>query len=113
MTATVTYSFKSNILQSFKSDVIGGTDNYYLAIGRSDVWNGTDTPPVIADSDISSFEFVQKTRHSLMSYKQVFGCSLVVPRVDWTSGTIYEAYTDLVSEIDVANDPYYVMNDNL
>jgi hypothetical protein len=113
MTATVTYSFKSNLLQSLKTNVLDGQDNYYLAIGRSDVWNATDTPPVTSDSDIAAFSFVQTTRHSLMSYKRVFGASLVIPRVNWTSGTTYYAYSDQLSEINVAANPYYVMNDNL
>lgn len=113
MTATVTYSFKSNLLQSLKTNVLDGQDNYYLAIGRSDVWNATDTPPVTADSDIAAFSFVQTTRHSLMSYKKVFGSSLVIPRVNWTSETTYYAYSDQLSEINVSVNPYYVMNDNL
>lgn len=113
MTATVTYTFKSSLLQSLKSNVMSGSDKYYIAIGRSNVWNSTDTPPVTADSDISSLDFIQKSRHPLIAYKKVFSSSLVVPRIDWTSGTIYEAYTDLNSNIDLTTKPYYVMNDNL
>lgn len=113
MTATVTYTFKSSLLQSLKSNVMSGSDKYYIAIGRSDVWNSTDTPPVTADSDISSLDFIQKSRHPLIAYKKVFSSALVIPRIDWTSGTIYDAYTDLNSNINLTTNPYYVMNDNL
>lgn len=114
MTAAITNTFKSSIIKTLIEDLGGGAENnYYIALGKSDPWSVSDTPPAIADSDISSLSFVQDARYRLQSYKIVESSTLVVPRINWVEGTIYYGYDDITDEVNTSINPYYVMNENL
>ena len=45
------------------------SDNFYLAIGKSEPYQPGfgDTPPVTADSDVSSLSYERKTRNALQT----------------------------------------------
>ena len=116
MTAAITSSFKNSLLTALSDAVNDADDNYYIGIGRAHDWNDSDVAPIRdleGDSDISSISFLNKVRNSLQSYKIVESNSLVLPRVNWVSSTIYYPYTDTATEVDVSTNPYYVMNQNL
>lgn len=116
MTAAITSSFKNSLLTALSDAVNDADDNYYIGIGRAHDWNDSDVAPIRdleGDSDISSISFLNKVRNSLQSYKIVESNSLVLPRVNWVSNTIYYPYTDTATEVDVSTNPYYVMNQNL
>jgi hypothetical protein len=109
MTAAITDAYKKVSLTALKSDV-DGPNNYYMVLGNSIDWNALDSAPGSQDSDISSSVFVRHARDGFQSYKVVESVSLVIPRVDWTFGTIYEEYDDLILGNDTA---FYVMNEDL
>lgn len=80
--------------------------NLYVAIGRSNDWDSSDTAP----TPISTEREERNFRLAMQSMKQVTASSLVVPRNAWASGTIYSRYNDN-QEGNEPTQPYYVMTD--
>jgi hypothetical protein len=80
--------------------------NYYVAIGRSNDWDSSDTAP----TPISTEREERNLRLSMQSMKSVLASSLTVPRNAWSSGTIYSRYNDN-QEGNEPTQPYYVMTD--
>ncbi len=82
------------------------SNHYFIGIGKSDEWNSTDTAPTAESQDVEGRLF----RNSLQSVKKVADISFVVPRYNWSSGTIYSPYND--KQVGYPTQSYYVMNDN-
>ena len=104
MTAIVTNDIKRQLLQTVLTDVADSANYYYIGIGKSDQWNISDEAPVITNSEKQKRDF----RTGLQSIIRTTDASFVVSRYNWTSGTIYNAYTDL----NVTNTNYYVLTAN-
>ena len=103
--AIITNKIKKLVIQDIIND---DSDNYYyIGIGRSQSWdNDSDTAPTV----VSTSEEAQGFRHNLQSIILINDTSFVVPRYNWSSGTIYSAYTD--DQAGYPTQPYYVLNDN-
>lgn len=72
---------------------IGTQSNTYVAIGRGYPWaNGDTIVPVIVDS----VDVQNQMYRDLVALKQIItpAAALVVPRVDWSNGTTYAAFSD-------------------
>lgn len=105
MVATITEALKRSLLNDLYQNVLGDSDTYYIAIGRSEQWNDSDveTTPTNTSSDVRDF------RLRMQSIKIAEDVSYVIPRNNWTSGTIYSAYDEnVVSHPDT---PYFVITD--
>lgn len=105
MTAIITHDFKKQIAQDLYDDVQDSAQRYYLAIGRSEDWDSSDTAPTPSQT----LRDIRNARLSLQSLKTAEDISFVIPRNNWTSGTIYSGWDD-----NVAGHPatvYYVMTD--
>lgn len=76
------------------------TNSYYAAIGRNPAW--ASTPPDVTNS-IRNSHLVRQHHHS---YKKVSLASFVVPRVNWSSSTVYTEYDDNFSSLS----NFYVLN---
>jgi len=108
MTATITDDFKRQLSGNLKKTYDSG-DTYYICVGRSEQWNNTDTPPGVSLQDnLQSISYSRQTRLSMQSAKRVFNLSYVIPRYNWQSGTIYQAYDDTVTDV-TDNTKYYVI----
>ena len=90
--ATITDQFKINMLQHILDDWADSAQHYYIGIGRSEDWNDSDRVVSITNTKSNEAKF----RESLQSIKGVENISYVVPRIDWSSGTVYSAYDDTV-----------------
>ena len=106
--AIVTNKFKRETIQLIKDNFDSSENHYYIGIGRSDVWNSTDTAP----DAYANLKEERLFRNSLQSVKKVGDLSFVVPRNNWSSGTVYSAYSDNLVVNYPTQHPYYVMNDN-
>lgn len=106
MPAIITSSLRKQIARDFFDGFTAGTSLYYISIGRSQLWDSSDTTPTPVDTPST----IQDVRDNMQSVKKVQGSSLVVPRYNWTSGTVYNQYDDTVQGI--PNPPYYVKTDN-
>jgi len=107
MTAIVTDNLRKNLSDLFLAEVNNASDShqFYIGIGKSDVYNATDTfvDPVRSDRE------ERDHRHNLQSVKKVEAASFVIPRENWSSGRVYSAWSD--AAVGIPTNSYYVMTD--
>ena len=107
MVAIITDKFKKQILNDLFTDVNDSSDTYYIAIGRSQDWNATDAAPIPTNTEKTERDF----RNNMQAMKNAEDVSYVIPRYNWSSGTIYSGYDDHVQGY--PTNSYFVMNDEL
>lgn len=105
MASITTESLRREILNNLIESVVGDSDTYYIAIGRSEQWNDSD----IAPTPLNTLNEEENFRHAMQSIKIAEEVSLVVPRSTWSSGTIYSAFDDKVDGH--PENPYFVITD--
>ena len=106
MPAIITDTLKRQIARDFFDQFSQGTANYYVGIGRSEVWDSFETVPTPINNPETQSDF----RDGLQSIKKMAGSSLVVPRNNWSNGRIYSPYDD--RQQGYPTNPYYVKTDN-
>lgn len=107
MTAIITDQLKRLMIQDIFDDLADSAGaKYYIGVGRSQIWNDSDVPsdPVRTERESRNF------RLNLQSVKRVADYSFVVPRYNWSSGTIYSSYNDNVDGHPTT--PYYVITED-
>ena len=87
MTAIVRQTFGRHLAKLFLGD-----NDCYIGIGKSDTFSVTDA--VVSPSNNIREE--REFRNNLQSIKKVEGSTFVVPRVNWSSGTLYSGWLDSV-----------------
>lgn len=107
MTAIITDILKKQLVKSVFDEINAGSQNYYIGIGRSEQWNATETVPTPTDTP----KTIRDVRSAMQSVKKVEGTSFVIPRYNWTSGGIYNAYDDDLTAIP-SNSYYVITEDN-
>lgn len=111
MSAIVTDSLRRKLTTDLLTEINNASDSveYYIGIGKSDTYNSTDT--II--TPIKSKREEVEARNNLQSVKKVAAASIVVPRYNWVSGTIYSAYDDAITgAVDGSDYPYYVVTES-
>ena len=104
MVAIVTTDTKQILVEKLIEDLQADSNNYYLGIGKTDVWNVTDTAPsTIVDAETTKRDF----RNNLQSIQKISSVSFVAKRYNWSSGTIYQPYRD--TQNSTGNGQYYVI----
>jgi hypothetical protein len=93
MPAIITDILKKDLLAELKSDFDSAGSEYYVGLGRSELWDDSDNVVTPTQSDRTSNLF----RYSLQGIKKIQDVSYVVPRFNWSSGTIYTQYDDSVA----------------
>ena len=102
------YLLKTNIVKSIYFDIISKVSRYYYAYGRTTPWptvTAFDVPTqqtVVVSSEevppaaVDSYSYELSTRRNITYMKQVNAndAAIVVNRVDWTAGTVYDMYDD-------------------
>ena len=106
MVAIVTDPLKQLIADLVKINDSDASNKYYAAIGRSEQWNATDTPPTPTRSLAEEIAF----RNSMQSVKLIGDVSRVIPRYNWSSGSSYSAYDDAIPGY--PTNTYYILNNN-
>lgn len=111
MSATITDNLKKHVAELLLNKVLDATDSdhYYIGIGKGDQYDSSDTVPT-AYNTISEERIA---RANLQSVKKLntLGASYVIPRYNWTSGTIYSAYDDTV--VGIPTNSFYVLTESL
>lgn len=106
MAATILDAFKKRFIEGIISDILSDSGEYYIGIGRSQVWDSADTAP----TPLNSWREQRNFRLNLQSIKRAEDYSYVIPRYNWTSGTVYTGFDDAVQGI--PSNTYYVITDN-
>jgi hypothetical protein len=107
MAAIVTDTHRKLLTDFLLSEIATSADSnqYYIGIGKSDVWNSTDT----LINPLRSAKEERDHRNNLQSVKKVEASSFVIPRYNWSSGSIFSSWTD--DSIGIPTNSYYVMTD--
>lgn len=106
MPAIVRQSLRTSLAKDLLASVLGPESDYYIGIGKSDIFGTDDTVPAPIDSSAEEREF----RNNLQSVKKVEGAVMVTRRYNWTNGNKYQGWDDSVSQTG-SEFPFYVMND--
>lgn len=105
MVAIITTEFKQELIKQLIADVGDSDQRYYIGIGKAEDWNLTDTPDIPFDTQRE----IRNARLSLQSIKAAETVSFVVPRSNWSAGTIYTSWSDNIAGYPTPT--YYVLND--
>jgi hypothetical protein len=106
MTGIITDSLKRVLLDNLIEEVASDSASYYIGIGNSIDWDSSDTAP----TPLNSLREERNLRLQLQSIKSAEDVSYVVPRNNWTAGTIYSGFDDNV--VGHPATPYFVITDN-
>jgi len=90
MVAIITDRVKNQLVNSLLTEFEDSSNRYYIALGASEAWDSTDTPPTPTNTEREIRQF----RYKMQSIKAVLDTSLVVTRYNWSSGTTYQQYND-------------------
>lgn len=95
MTAVITPLFHSNIAQTMYDEIQNRTAIYHYFIGQTLQWADDENPPVPSNY----LEYENYTRDSIIQTKQIQinDVALVIPRINWTGGEVYDMYDDTIS----------------
>lgn len=106
MAATILDAFKKRFIEGIINDVLSDSGEYYIGIGKSEVWDSADTAP----TPLNSIREQRNFRLGLQSIKKAEDYSYVIPRYNWSSGTLYSGLDDAVQGI--PSNTYYVITEN-
>jgi len=106
MSAIITDPFKKQFMQNIFDEVKNLTGRYYIGIGKNDQWNATETVPTPTDTPRT----IREAQNALQSVKAVAGASFVIPRKNWSSGSVYDAFDDNVAAI--PTNSYYILTED-
>ena len=110
MTSSTFIDLRINNAEQFKESVSEPSPNtkLFLVFGKTDAW-ANEASPNISNSSIST---VYEIWDNMIGGKRILGgdISHVIPRIDWTSNTVYDAYDDKRSDLFDANTKFYAMN---
>ena len=113
MAAIVTSNMRIHAAKQFDSSFSDGTQSIYLFIARTLPWENDNQPPTPIDCEGHQ----SATYREMLSMKRINGSdvSLVMPRNNWTVGTIYTQYTNDEDLFDPTsgNTPFFVVTDSL
>ena len=105
MTTTVSFPDLSSSAARVFYSTIGTGANLYLWLGRSAAWTSEPTPNV----PLSNVATDVDARSNIEYFIQITpaDCSLVIPNITWTSGTVYAQYSATVTDLFATN--FYVI----
>jgi len=110
-TTLLKYSLKTNIVKSIFFEIISKVSRYYYTFGRSSAWptvtaidnqnqvytvSSEEDPPAVSDS----YPYELETRKNMIYSKYIDSndVAVVVNRVNWQPGTVYDMYDDYTAD---------------
>lgn len=90
----------TSLAETVYNEFLSRRSNYHYFIGKVLDWESVNTP----DTPASTQEYEYNTRNDIISVKKINtrDVSLVVPRVDWETGTIYDTFDGNYSDTDTS-----------
>jgi len=107
MASLLNIQAKSSIAQSFIDSL--SSDNYYMTLGKTTAWPNESIPGNITNSMNDTLSVL----NSIFAMKKIGSSNscLVIPRVNWTSGTVYAQYSPSDSSLYSKN--FYVLTTDM
>ena len=105
MPAIVTDNFKRRVIDTLINDVDSTGVSYHIAVGKSEPYDSADT---VVDP-IQNIREIRNAQLSMQSVKIITDRSFCVERYNWSSGSVYSAWDDNITQIPAQ--PFYVYTD--
>ena len=108
MSSLLPIKARTELARSLFRDMVNVNDYFYVFFGHSRPWSTpTEIVPVLSDTLLSN----NGIHNTIMAVKRVEPTDVVymVNRVDWTTGTIYDRFDDVV-DLSIKN--FYVYNES-
>lgn len=85
-----------SLAEAVYKDLVTKNSNYYYFLGRTLLWDDELSPLY----PIDSYAYERLTRSEIITLKQITpnDVSFVIPRINWTSGLVYDMYDDEYSD---------------
>lgn len=113
MSAIVTSKMRTHAAKQFIASFTDNTQSVYLFIARTLPWDNENSPPLPVDSEYDQSQMYRE----MLSSKRIEGndVSLVIPRNNWTVGTVYSQYKHDIDLFDPnsPDPPFFVVTDSL
>jgi hypothetical protein len=99
MSNSITASYRSDLALEELEDIYYQSYNYYYFIGKIDAWGVDDVPPMDEAGAFLLNNTLKREvacRDDMLYIKKLTpnDVSLVIPRYDWTTGTVYDQWDD-------------------
>lgn len=101
--AIVTDTMKKIVAEQIIRDFDSANNHYFVGLARSQVWSDSD----IVVTEVNTLRDQTQFRQNLQGVKQIADISMVIPRYNWSSGTIYSAWDD--DQVGYPTNGYYVI----
>lgn len=107
-------AFKAELANSILSDIQFQKDSYYYFLGGVEPWNGFegDTAGDVPTDPLNQDDATNRRYRSEMVFTKKISpsdVSLAIPRIDWTSGTVYDQWDHTV---DMLGKQFYVLTED-
>ncbi len=111
MVAIATDPLKIKYTELLFNEMSDGTDSnqYYIGIGKSDQYDSANDNTI---TPLRNMKDEREARNNVESIMKVAttGVSFVVPRYNWTSGTVYSAWND--HQVGLPTNSYYILTED-
>jgi hypothetical protein len=83
------------IAEGVYKEILSNSSRYYYFLGRTLAWADETSPPY----PINDLNYERETRNNIITLKQIQSndVAFIVPRIDWTTNTVYDIYDDQYS----------------
>ena len=83
------------IAEGVYKEILSNASRYYYFLGKTLAWADETSPPY----PIDDIRYERDTRDNIITLKQIQSndVAFIVPRIDWTSGNVYDTYDDQYS----------------
>jgi hypothetical protein len=95
---------RTEIARSFFRDIQNENDFYHFYVGRTQEWDDEEAP----ESPIDSVAYNNTSHRNMLFTKRINSSDavLMVRRIDWVSGVVYDHYDDSLGELDSEGNIY-------
>jgi len=83
---------RTEIARSLYRDIYNENDFFYFFVGRTTEWGDEETP----ETPVDSVSYGNTCHRNMLFVKRIQSSDVVmmIPRIDWVSGTVYDQYDD-------------------
>lgn len=95
---------RTEIARSLYRDIYNENDFFYFFVGRTTEWDDEESPEVPVDSA----RYANTSSRNMLFVKRIQSSDtvLMVTRINWVSGTVFDQYDDKYGELDADGNAY-------
>lgn len=95
---------RTEIARSLYRDIYNENDFFYFCVGRTTEWDDEESP----ETPVDSVRYDSTSHRNMLFVKRIQSSDavLMIPRINWASGTVYDQYDDKYGELDADGNQY-------